>query len=157
MKKLIIILLLLIPILAWPQITEAKKLGLIESVIKLNIKFSPRLFVVLVERYCKNPKHVLAQACHETGWFTSYNCQKRNNFFGMKLTKNRIAIGTENEYSIYAHWAQSILDYSLWQKRYYKGQNYTNYLEGYAEDKEYINKVKEMLKCSKFAKLIDFS
>jgi uncharacterized FlgJ-related protein len=156
MKKLIIII-SLIPILAWPQI-KIRPIGLVEAVQLMSPKFTPELFCQMVKALCKNADYVIAQACHETGWFKSYNCQSRNNYFGMKLTSNGIAIKADSAtgYSIYKTWFDSVKDYAIWQSRYYTGQNYCQFLgkdRVYAEDVDYIAKVLALMQSDKFKKL----
>lgn len=98
------------------------------------------------------PDIVLAQARLETGNFTSKVFKSNNNLFGMKLAKarNTTAIGEQNSHADYASWRQSIIDYKLWQDRvvakYKTRRAYLKYLsENYAEDKKYIDKLKQML------------
>jgi uncharacterized FlgJ-related protein len=98
------------------------------------------------------PDVVLAQARLETGNFTSKVFRENNNLFGMKLprVRNTTAIGEQNSHADYASWRQSIIDYKLWQDNMIAGikskKQYLNYLsKNYAEDKKYINKLKQML------------
>jgi hypothetical protein len=89
---------------------------------------------------------VLRQAILETGYFTSYNCTKRNNLFGMTG-------GEKNEYNthgykVFDHWTKSVHDYKDWQERNYGDSDleYYSFLEsiGYAESTEYISKLKSI-------------
>lgn len=98
------------------------------------------------------PDVVLAQARLETGNFTSKVFKENNNLFGMKLprVRNTTAIGEQNSHADYASWRQSIIDYKLWQDDVIVGikskRQYLSYLsKNYAEDKKYINKLKQML------------
>ena len=88
----------------------------------------------------KHPTIVKAQAILETANFTSDLCIKNNNLFGLYDSKNK-------RYYSYNHWWESIIAYKKTiQKRYENSRYYYMFLEDieYAEDKEYINKLKEI-------------
>ena len=88
----------------------------------------------------EHPAIVKAQAILETGNFTSDLCIKNNNLFGLYDSKNK-------RYYSYNHWWESIEAYKkLIQKKYDNSKYYYMFLEDieYAEDKEYINKLKEI-------------
>ena len=88
----------------------------------------------------KHPTIVKAQVILETGNFTSDLCVKNNNLFGLYDSKNK-------RYYSYNHWWESIIAYKKTiQKRYENSRYYYMFLEDieYAEDKEYINKLKEI-------------
>lgn len=82
---------------------------------------------------------VLAQARLESGNFKSDFYQKTNNLFGLKKGK---------KYATYKHWRDSIKDYKLRISKRYQGGCYYTFLTriGYASDKEYIYKVKQIVK-----------
>lgn len=86
-----------------------------------------------------HPQIVLAQARLESGNFKSDFYKRTNNIFGLKKG---------GKYATYKHWRDSIKDYKLRiSNRYTKGSYYA-FLQriGYAKDKEYINKVKQIAK-----------
>ena len=88
----------------------------------------------------EHPTIVKAQAILETAHFTSNLCIKNNNLFGLYDSKNK-------RYYSYNHWWESIIAYKKTiQKRYENSRYYYMFLEDieYAEDKEYINKLKEI-------------
>ena len=88
----------------------------------------------------KHPIIVKAQAILETAHFSSDLCVKNNNLFGLYDSKNK-------RYYSYNHWWESIIAYKKTiQKRYENSRYYYMFLEDieYAEDKEYINKLKEI-------------
>jgi uncharacterized FlgJ-related protein len=98
------------------------------------------------------PDVVLAQAKIETGNFTSRIFIENNNMFGMKLPERRrtTAIGENRNHAEYTDWIQSIKDYKIWQdKMIHRAptkRSYLSYLKrNYAEDKNYINKIKEII------------
>ena len=88
----------------------------------------------------EHPTIVKAQAILETAHFSSDLCVKNNNLFGLYDSKNK-------RYYSYNHWWESIIAYKKTiQKRYENSRYYYMFLEDieYAEDKEYINKLKEI-------------
>ena len=88
----------------------------------------------------EHPTIVKAQAILETGNFTSNLCIKNNNLFGLYDSKNK-------KYYSYKHWWESVEAYKkLIQRKYNNSKYYYMFLEDikYANDKEYINKLKEI-------------
>ena len=88
----------------------------------------------------EHPAIVKAQAILETARFTSDLCIKNNNLFGLYDSKNK-------RYYSYNHWWESIEAYKkLIQKKYDNSKYYYMFLKDikYANDKEYINKLKEI-------------
>ena len=88
----------------------------------------------------EHPTIVKAQAILETAHFTSNLCIKNNNLFGLYDSKNK-------RYYSYNHWWESIEAYKkLIQRKYNNSKYYYKFLEDikYAEDKDYINKLKEI-------------
>jgi hypothetical protein len=99
----------------------------------------------------KFPHIALAQAQLETGNFKSKIFRENHNLFGMKEAKSRVklALGTKHGHAHYATWLESLYDYAFYQCRYLGKINneidYYNYLEKtYAEDPDYIDKLKKM-------------
>lgn len=105
---------------------------------KLNIE---KLLAVLQQYGVKFPQIVAAQALLETGYFTSRVCLENNNLFGLRCPSN-------GSYYTFNSWEESIKAYKDYVQYKYKGGNYYNFLDGieYAEDGEYINKVKQIAK-----------
>ena len=105
---------------------------------KLNIE---NLLAVLQQYGVKFPQIVAAQALLETGYFTSRVCLENNNLFGLRYPSN-------GSYYTFNSWEESIKAYKDYVQYKYKGGNYYNFLDGieYAEDGEYINKVKQIAK-----------
>ena len=88
----------------------------------------------------EHPTIVKAQAILETAHFSSDLCIKNNNLFGLYDSKNK-------RYYSYNHWWESIEAYKkLIQKKYDNSKYYYMFIEDikYANDKEYINKLKEI-------------
>lgn len=124
------LLLLLFPIISYSQTSEE---------ILLEIKNQGICY----------PEIVLAQAKLETGNFECRDCSlDLNNLFGFRYKKKYICFDT---------WQESITYYKEWQDRWYKGQDYFQFLECprkrtngdcmvYGTDPLYIKKVKNNLK-----------
>jgi len=95
----------------------------------------------------KHPEIVLNQAILESGNFGSDIYKENHNLFGMKEAKARTttALGTNRNHAYYTNWKASVIDYCLYQRRYYKGGDYYQFLEskGYATSKKYIKKLKQ--------------
>ena len=90
----------------------------------------------------KHPQIVYAQAVLETGHFKSDLCLNGNNLFGLYNSK-------KHKYYTFDHWKDCIIAYKeMIQYKYKDGDDYLNFLEeiGYAEDSEYICKLKELIK-----------
>jgi flagellum-specific peptidoglycan hydrolase FlgJ len=98
------------------------------------------------------PDVVLAQAKIETGNFTSKIFRENHNMFGMKLPERRqtTAVGKNRNHAKYTDWIQSVRDYKLWQDQMiHKAPTKRAYLaylkRNYAEDKNYIKKIKQII------------
>lgn len=90
----------------------------------------------------KHPQIVYAQAVLETGHFKSDLCLNDNNLFGLYNSK-------KHRYHTFDHWKDCIIAYKeMIQYKYKDGDDYLNFLKeiGYAEDSEYICKLKELIK-----------
>lgn len=88
---------------------------------------------------------VHAQAILETGHFKSRACIENNNLFGLYDSKNK-------RYYKFNHWSESVIAYKeMVQYKYESSDNYYKFLNdiNYAEDKNYINKLKKIVKDDK--------
>lgn len=143
-KKSIPIILVIIAILGLilstdNQVDIPKETGIIET---KKINFDTPQFTKddLKEQLKKHNIHhidiVYAQAKLETGNFKSKLFIKNNNLFGFR---------GKNDYVKYNHWTESVKAYSNFQKEYYRSGDYYIFLNkvGYAEDTNYIKKVKQ--------------
>lgn len=85
------------------------------------------------------PKIVVAQALLETGYFTSNVCLNYNNLFGLRRP-------TDGSYYRFRNWEESVKAYKDYVQYKYKGGDYFRFLNriGYAEDPNYIYKVKSI-------------
>jgi flagellum-specific peptidoglycan hydrolase FlgJ len=117
---------------------SVSKKGLYEQIIKYGIKF---------------PDIVFAQAMIESGELTSKLFKSSNNMFGMKFPSVRETTAhgkTKSGYSRYEDWNFGVYDYFLWQDHMLRNRNEmtrSQYLSllgrVYAEDPNYVNKVKK--------------
>lgn len=103
------------------------------------------VYAYLAINHVYERKIVLRQTILETGWYTSKNCQDRNNVFGMKGGKQTKT--NPNGYKIYPSWKHSVQAYKSWQDRNYNPEycgSYYDFLEhvGYATSTEYTDKLK---------------
>lgn len=136
-----------------PETAEAPTTTTTEEVDSLAVKLQqPEFFLedkptpVLVLEACKYyniqyPEIVTAQSILETGHYKSKVCLQYNNLFGLYNSKKR-------DYYSFNHWTKSVKAYyDLVQYRYKEG-DYYEWLSkiGYAEDPNYIAKVKSVQK-----------
>lgn len=101
--------------------------GLMEALIYYDIKY---------------PHIVYAQALIETGNFKSDLCLSDNNLFGLYNS-------SRGKYHRFDHWTESVIAYKDFiQRRYKPPEDYYKFLQriGYAEDSNYISKLKEVVK-----------
>lgn len=117
---------------------------------RFNILNNPKedLYRVLQHYNIQYPHIVYAQAILETGNFTSKNCLVNNNLFGLYDSKNK-------KYFKFNHWTESVKAYkNMIQYRFTINSDkppnddyYYQFLHriGYAEDKYYISKVKNIV------------
>lgn len=89
----------------------------------------------------KYPEIVYAQAILETGHFRSKVYRECNNLFGLYNSRTK-------SYYKFGHWSESVVAYLNYiQYRYKPPDDYYKFLSdiGYAEDPEYINKLKRIV------------
>jgi len=96
------------------------------------------VLIELKRQDIKHPDIVLAQAKLETAHYTSDVCKRNNNLFGLMRG---------DKYHHFPHWRNSIKFYKEHIQSRYNGGNYYAFLNriGYAEDKEYTQKLKELI------------
>ena len=135
MKKLIILLILIIPL----QINHQRKV-IDQRNLKLQVLTQSPLTLNNLETYLKlqkvkHPNIVIKQAILETGWLTSEVCKRNNNLFGLVFN---------GKYAKFKHWTDCVKSYKYFQnKRYTSGCYYTFLVKRkYASDKNYIKKLK---------------
>lgn len=97
---------------------------------------------------------VYAQAILESNNFKSKLCKENNNIFGMKVPAQRFTFCNNpydyGNYAKYDNIESCVLDYKAWQQTYayhIRDENvYFAFLaEVYAEDKNYVNKLKKII------------
>lgn len=96
------------------------------------------LYAEIIRQEVLFPKVVLAQALLETGYFSSRVCLEYNNLFGLRKRNG--------EYMRFEKWEDSVAAYRDYVQYKYKGGNYFEFLNriGYAEDKAYTTKVRQL-------------
>lgn len=123
-----------------------------------------RLQSLILNLNIRYPYIVYAQSLLETGSFNSDIFLENHNLFGMKQARIRVntAKGTHNGHAYYNTWQESVYDYAFYQCRYlYKinnEQEYYNYLgQRYAEDPDYVSKLKHIVKEQDLKKIFNVS
>lgn len=100
------------------------------------------LMAVLEYYNVKHKNIVYAQAILETSHFRSKVCREYNNLFGLYNSRSK-------DYYKFNHWSESVVAYLNYiQYRYKPPNDYYKFLEeiGYAEDPQYITKLKNIVK-----------
>lgn len=109
-------------------------------------------YAFIVDNEIQHPEIALAQMKIESGNYQSGIAKKNNNYFGMRHPAQRltVSLGQKNGYARYRNWAYSVIDYGLWQRRYAYNLTEEEYLtklsNAYAEDPNYVSKVKNIAK-----------
>ena len=100
---------------------------------------------------------IVAQAHLESQDFNSNLFKRQNNFLGMKIPSQRISTTGQGkgEYKDYANWQECTTDYIFWmhhhQAHKLNRNEYFNLLSKiYAEDPEYVEKLKGIISQFKF-------
>lgn len=154
LKDIVICLLIGISIMfIIATIVQAKgnKKNTLQEVIEFTPCYKDSIANFLIELKVKYPHIVLSQSIIESGNYTSKVFLENNNPFGMKLSWNRstTALGIKNGYAYYSNLRDAIIDYAFMQSSYYRSAKteedyYILLQKSYAEDKEYINKVRKI-------------
>ena len=105
---------------------------------ELNIE---NLAKVLEQYHVKYPKIVIAQSLLETGYYKSRVCWECKNLFGLRRP-------SDGSYYKFDRWEDSVKAYRDYVQYKYKGGDYLQFLNriGYAEDKSYVLKVRQIAK-----------
>jgi len=122
----------------------------------LYIKIEPFSEELLIEtlKNCniKYPYIVLAQAKLESAYFTSKIFRQNHNMFGMRKARQRItsAESEKSTYAYYRDWKDCLYDYAMYQSAVMcnitnADEYYTKLGERYAEDPEYVGKLKSIV------------
>lgn len=141
MKYLKLILPIFIICSSFTNLSRVKLEKNIET--KISIESLPftleNLDYVLQEYNVLHKDIVIKQFILETGWGKSYNFKERNNLFGLYDSR-------KHQYFEFEHWTESVIGYRDLVQFKYKGGDYYKFLKdlGYAEDPEYINKLKKI-------------
>ena len=141
------------------QITEQERVYIISEYNKFS---EDALVEYMQELNIKFPYIVLAQSMVETGNFTSKIFKTNHNLFGMKVATLRPTTnqGEQSGHAYYTNWKNSVIDYALWQSRVLsviqtESQYYEYLYEHYAENKSYVNLVKQVIDDKKLKEKFD--
>lgn len=124
-----------------PQYEEEVNVRLVQPEFLLSESPEDGLLEALDYYGVKHPEIVYAQAILETGHFRSIVCKEYNNLFGLYNSRTK-------SYYRFDHWSESVVAYlDFIQYRYKPPNDYYRFLSdiGYAEDPEYINKLKRIV------------
>lgn len=133
------------------QRSIVEELARVDSLSSISPSDSTAL-AFIEESGVQHPYIALAQMKIESGNYQSNIAKVNNNYFGMRHPAQRltVSLGKKKGYARYRNWAYSILDYALWQRRYAWNLTEEEYLtklsNAYAEDPNYIAKVKNIAK-----------
>lgn len=125
--------------------------------------FTREDFIVFMKQVnIKYPHIVYAQSLVETGGFKSAIFKDNHNLFGMKQARVRcnIAQDTKRGHAYYNHWTESVIDYALYQTSYmYKikseDQYFAHLSRSYAEDPNYVSKLKAIIASNNLEEFVD--
>jgi hypothetical protein len=93
----------------------------------------------LVDNKCVLPAIALAQFSQETEHFKSSICKENKNIAGIRNSSSKYVIGMNRGHCVYKTYKDCIKDYIRIQNSYLKNIN-----KKYAEDTNYINKLKNI-------------
>jgi len=110
------------------------------------------------------PYIVMAQAIHESGNYSSKLFLENRNMFGMKAVHSRITTckGEQEGYALYDTWTDCVVDRALYSTTYLSTvkteDEYYNFLsQFYAEDKEYVDKLKRIINQRELKKVFNIN
>ena len=141
------------------QLTDEERITLINEKDSFS---KEKMAVMLNDLNVKFPWIPMAQSMIETGQWKSEIFFENNNLFGMREAKSRIttSIGTNLNHAEYNSWRESVYDYAFYQSRYLGSlkteSEYYQYLAAsYAEDPEYVKKIKHIVENHNLKKLFN--
>lgn len=118
------------------------------------------LYKHLITMRAPHAKIIVAQAKLESNNFNSDLFKRQRNFVGMKNPVSRVttANGVKGEYKTYDSWQDCATDYLFWMFTRnvdkLSDAEYLSYLgKVYAEDPEYVNKLKKIIEKTNFREL----
>lgn len=101
-------------------------------------------YLTICELYgVTDPEIVFAQSCLESGHFRSEQFQNKNNHLGIRV---------DGKYKYFTHWSECLKAYKeKVQNKKRIGEDHYTFLRriGYAEDPNYINKVKRQVRSNR--------
>ena len=127
------------------------------------VKFSEDDLIELLKTCnIKYPYIVLAQAKLESSNFTSKIFKENNNMLGMRKARQRVttAQSEKNTYAYYKNWEDGVYDICFWQNTVIndivnEDQYFQKLQERYAEDPEYVSKLKSIIKNQKLKSIFE--
>lgn len=120
-----------------------------KEVIQNSLSLQDSIYNYIYSIRIDHPSIVFSQAMLESNKCSSKIFKENNNLFGMRISGSRpsTAIGVKYGYAIYNSWKESIIDYALYQSAFIRNfseeEYYIRLKENYANDPEYIQKLKK--------------
>lgn len=118
------------------------------------------LYQQLILMRFPHSKIMLAQAKLESENFTSDLFKRQRNFIGMKVSQSRVTTSGrgKGDFKLYKDWQECVTDYMFWQFSHntdkLSDSEYLEYIgKIYAEDPNYISKIKKILLQTDYEKL----
>lgn len=123
------------------------------TIAETQYEFTEDEFIVEIKRLnLKYPHIVYAQAIIESGNFSSKIFKENNNMFGMKQARSRINLAKSTQYghAYFETWEDCLLDFAFHRATYFsklrsEADIYAYLGKYYAEDPDYINKLKTVV------------
>lgn len=149
MKKILFLILFSVVLLSAVAPAEYNNLVIVqpEPIYYLDMRDVNQL---LIKHNIHHRNIVRAQIMLETNYLSSEICKINKNLVGMKHPKKRETMSIQSNlgHALYKSYSDCVKDISIYQRLFYKpGEDYLVFLQriGYAQDPEYINKLKSLL------------
>lgn len=126
-----------------PRVVTVKEVPKCDTIIKFDtMQISiENIYTVCDSIGLHHKEIIVAQGIIESATFTSPLFKRNNNFLGLYNSRT-------DKYFYFDHWTDCLIGYrDMIQYRYREGEDYYHFLEriGYAEDSNYVNKVKRIV------------
>lgn len=142
-----------------PKITEKEMEKIID--LRTNNTFTKEKLIQEIKDLPFQYKEIVyAQCILESSNFSSPLFKENNNFLGLKEAKQRstTAIGTNLNHAQYRNWRECLLDRLLYEAKYMHNlskDEYFTYLNGYAENPQYVKTLKNLIEKNKLEQIFE--
>jgi hypothetical protein len=149
MKKLLFLILFSVVLLSAVAPAEYNNFVILQSepIYYLDMRDINQL---LIKHNIHHRNIVRAQIMLETSYLSSELCKVNKNLVGMKHPKRRETMSVQSNlgHALYKSYSDCVKDISIYQRLFYiPGEDYFIFLQriGYAQDPQYIEKLKSLL------------